>query len=284
MRALGQLYPKTAPALRPEDFDGKSNESFLETLSRVRKTQAAGDGKLAGRLIEAAKSPHPQVRYQALLGIGGALAPEGVPVLIGHLDDPVKACREAAFWSLRQLLLNDQGWPETFAAYAKGSDLARQSILQALVTRADLSGPKSVADVSELTRVLTAGMSDSFGGARAWAYKAAWHWWVWNPPTRQAINRAWVDALAREESEAIVEAALRYSTVSLLIVNGQIANQTGGKNEDQQYPELAELYKQLQARRKSAKPEQAALLDRRLTAIAASHFQERGCDGEPSAG
>lgn len=281
IRALSQLYPKDVPALDPGAFEGKSNESFLDTLSRVRRTQAAGDEKLAGRLIAAANSPHPQVRYQALLGIGGALAQSGVPVLITHLDDPVKACREAAFWSLRQLLLDDKGWPETFAAYRNGSELTRQSILQALVTRADLLGPKSAADISELTRVLTAGMSDPFAGARAWAYKAAWHWWVWNPPTRQAINRAWVDALAREESEAIVEMALRYSTVSLLIVNGQIANQTGGKNEDQQYPELAELYKQLQARRKSLGPQQASLFDRRLTAIAASHFQERGSDGGP---
>ena len=91
------------------------------------------------------------------------------------------------------------------AAFPDASPRARQSIMQALVTRVDLIGPKSRADLSALTGVLTAGMSDSFAGVRAWAYKAAWHWWVWNPPMREAINRAWTDALLREEPEAIVE-------------------------------------------------------------------------------
>ena len=221
------------------------------------------------------------MRYHGLLGLGGALAPEGVPVLIRPLDDPVKFCREAAFWSLRQLLLDDQGWPETFQAYRPGSDRARQSIQQALVTRVDLVGPKSRADIPELTGVLTAGMTDPHPGARVWACKAAWHWWVWNPPTRETINRAWVEALAREEKEALVEMALRYSTVSLLITNGQIANQTGGKNQDQQYQKLADLYKLLALRRESADDRTLARIDRRLTAIAASHFQERGSDGGP---
>ncbi len=121
IRALSQLFPKTPPVWKASDFDGKRGESFLETLSRVWRLQTTGDEKLAQRLIEAAGSPHPQVRYQALLGIGGALAPSGVLALIAHLDDPVKACREAAFWSLRQLLLDDKGWPETFAAYAAGA-------------------------------------------------------------------------------------------------------------------------------------------------------------------
>ena len=53
--------------------------------------------------------------------------------LIDGLDDPVKRCREAAFWSLRQLLLDDKGWPEAFAAYRDGNDRMRQSVMQALV-------------------------------------------------------------------------------------------------------------------------------------------------------
>ena len=280
IRALSRLYPKQPEGDR-QSIGTEAEKNFARELSRIRRIQAAGDPRRVMALIEAANNPHAQIRQQALLGLGGAVAPDGVPVLIDHLGDPVKACREAAFWSLRQLLLDDQGWAEMLAAFPDASPRARQSIMQALVTRVDLIGPKSRADLSALTGVLTAGMSDSFAGVRAWAYKAAWHWWVWNPPMREAINRAWTDALLREEPEAIVESALRYSTVSLLIVNGQIANQTGGKNLDHQYPELEQLYKMLSHSREEAGPERRTRFDRRMTAIAASHFQERGNDGGP---
>ena len=281
IRALSRLYPAEArPRERP---NGESIDDFplLDALSRVRRHQASGDATWSDEFIAAAESEYPYIRYQALLGIGGALAADGVPTLIEHLDDPVKMCREAAFWSLRQLLLDDMGWSDTFEAYQTGSPRTRQSILQALVTRVDLAGPESQADLSELAGLLTAGMSDSFAGARAFSYKAAWHWWVWNPPMREAINRAWTDSLLREESNALVEMALRYSTVSMLIVNGQIANQTGGKNIDHQYPELSGLYELLTKRREDAGEEQIVRFDRRLSAVAASHFQERGNDGGP---
>jgi hypothetical protein len=281
IRALSLLNPREKEATRREDFTASEGESFLQALSRVRRLQASGNDKFADLMIEAAGSAHPQIRYYGLLGLGGALAHDGVPALIGHLDDPVKSCREAALWSLRQLLLDDTGWEQVFAAYRDGSDRARQSILQALVTRADLAGPKSNVDWKAFEHLLASATSDSFAGVRAWAFKAAWHWWVWNPPLREGINRAWIDALVREEKEALVEMAMRYSTVSMLIVNGQIANQTGGDNLDQQYPELAWFYEQLAQRRGQVTEEQRNRLDRRLTAVAASHFQERGGDGGP---
>ena len=281
IRALSRLYPGSAAAPERAQLEPGDGEDWLETLSRVRRVQASGDEQLADLLIAAAESDHPQVRYQALLGLGGALAGQGTATLIRHLDDPVKMCREAAFWSLRQLLLDDKGWKETFDTYATGSPRTRQSILQALVTRADLAGPNSQANLSDLVQLLTKAMSDSFAGVRAFAFKAAWHWWVWNPPLRESINRAWADALLREEPNALAEMALRYSTVSMLIVNGQIANQTGGKNLDQQYPELSGLYELLTERREAADKNQLLRFDRRLTAVAASHFQERGGDGGP---
>jgi hypothetical protein len=281
IRALSLLYPQEKGVVRREDFTPQEGEGFLQTLSRVRRLQTTGDVQFADLMIEAAGSPHPQIRYYGLLGLGGALAHDGLPTLIEHLDDPVKTCREAAFWSLRQLLLDDTGWEQMITAYRQGSDRTRQSILQALVTRVDLAGPESKADLRALENVLASAMSDSFAGVRAWAFKAAWHWWVWNAPLRDGINRAWVEALVRDENEALVEMAMRYSTASLLIVNGQIANQTGGDNRDQQYPELARLYELLAARRDAVTPEQRRLLDRRLTAVAASHFQERGNDGGP---
>jgi hypothetical protein len=281
IRALSRLYPADASPRERPLAESINDLPLPAALSRVRRHQASGDAVWVDEFSAAAKSEHPYVRYQALLGIGGSLSAGGVATLIEHLDDPVKMCREAAFWSLRQLLLDDVGWRETFQAYQSGSPRTRQSILQALVTRVDLAGPKSRVDLGELARLLTAGMSDSFAGARAFAHKAAWHWWVWNPPMREAISRAWTDALLREESNALTEMALRYSTVSMLIVNGQIANQTGGKNADHQYSELSGLYNLLTKRREEADEEQLVRFDRRLSGIAASHFQERGNDGGP---
>ena len=281
IRALSRLYPDKPDHDLAALADPVPGESPLALLSRVRRMQGSADPSLAGALIGAAASASPHIRQQALLGLGGALAGEGVPTLIRGLDDPMKMCREAAFWSLRQLLLDDQGWNETFEAYAKGGPRVRQAILQALVTRVDLAGPQSRVNLGQLTQVLARGMSDPFAGVRAFAFKAAWHWWVWNPPLREAINRAWAEALLREEPNAQVETALRYSTVSMLIVNGQIANQTGGKNVDQQYAELGDFYRLLAKRRDEAEPEQQVRFDRRLTAVAASHFQERGNDGGP---
>ena len=199
IRALSLLHPRENQIARREDFLPAKNESFLQAVSRVRRLQASGNAAFADLMIDAAKSAHPQIRYYGLLGLGGSLAHDGVATLIKHLDDPVKTCREAAFWSLRQLLLDDTGWDALLAAYRNGSDRTRQSIAQALITRADLVGPQSQVDLasSAFQNLLTSAMSDSFAGVRAWAFKAAWHWWVWNPPLRDGINQAWVDALAR---------------------------------------------------------------------------------------
>ena len=118
IRALSRLYPvETRQSEQPSE-QSIAELSLLEALSRVRRHQVSGDAAWTDELMEAAESEHAYVRYQALLGMGGSLAPESVPTLIKHLDDPVKMCREAAFWSLRQLLLDDAGWHETFEAYA----------------------------------------------------------------------------------------------------------------------------------------------------------------------
>ena len=78
---------------------------------------------------------------------------------------------------------------------------------------------------------------------------------------RDILNAAWAGHLTREESNADAEAALRYSTASMLIVNGQIANQTGGDNIDQQYPELSELYQLLAEKRGKISPQALERLD-----------------------
>lgn len=279
IRALSLLHPNDAPAVDPPVFD--SSADLPRAVSAIRQIQAKGDPKYARLLFEAVKSGAAQIRYHGLIGLGAALIPEAAPVLIAHLNDPVKSCREAAFWSLRQLLLDDIGWEALRQAFAKGDDRTRQSAMHALVTRAHLTGSDSTANLADLIATLTAGMVDTHPGVRAYAFKAAWHWWVWNPEIREPLNRAWLDALTRVETEAQVAMALRYSTISLFIVNGQVNNITGSKFLKQQYGELAEFFAALAAWRKDAPPEKRRLVDRRLTAMAASHYMERANQQSP---
>ena len=280
IRALSRLHPDPAsPA--PAEYRLGPEDSFLQSLGTVRAAQATGDSRYVDLFLQAARSPSPQIRLYGLLGLGGALAGEAAAVLVDHLNDPVKSCREAAFWSLRQLLLDGAGWNLLPAAFRDGDDRARQSVMQALVTRAHLPGSGVDADLSELAGLLTAAMVDPHPGVRAFAFKAAWHWWVWNPPMREPISKAWIDALLREEDEAGVDMALRYSTISLFVVNGQVNNITGAKYLDQQYPELAALYSELGQWRESAPESSRRLLDRRLTAMAASHYMERANQQSP---
>ncbi len=280
IRALSRLFPGDAPEHLRDEFEPAPGESPLARLSRVRALQTTGQAEFADLMIEATEDPLPQVRYYGYLGIGGSLAASGIPSLISGLADPVKACREAAFWSLRQLLIDDQGWPALIAAYRGGDDRTRQSVMQALVMRVDLVGPQSQVDRNQLASLLASAMRDPSPGVRAYAYKAAWHMWVWNPPLRQRLNKAWVSALQRPEANAHVENAMRFSTTSLLIVNGQIANQTGTDNREQQYRELEHLYLMLSSVRRS-EDAGADLLEERLAAVAATHFEERGGDGGP---
>ena len=280
IRALSRLHP--APegggdaVIRLDPAD-----SLPEAVRKARRAQATGDPRHVDLFLEAVRSPHPQVRLYGLMGLGGALVHDAVPTLVEHLDDPVKSCREAAFWSLRQLLLDGAGWDALFAAFREGSDRRRQSVMQALVTRAHLPDSGVGVDLSELAGTLTAGMTDRHPGVRAFAFKAAWHWWVWNPPVREPISRAWMDALLREEREANVAMALRYSTISLFVVNGQVNNITGGKFLAQQYPELSSLFRNLHDWREQAPEELRQRLDRRLVAMAASHYMERANQQSP---
>ena len=280
LRALSRLHP--APKGTPEQvFAVSPEDGFLQSLVEARAAQAAANPEHTELFKELTGSPYPQVRYYGLLGLGGAMAHDAVPTLIEHFDDPVKSCREAAFWSLRQLLLDGHGWNELFEAFRSGTDRTRQSVMHALVTRAHMPGSGVDVDLSELAGILTAGMVDRHPGVRAYAFKAAWHWWVWNPPMREPINQAWIDALLREEPEAHVDMALRYSTISLFIVNGQVNNITREEFAAQQYPELASLFRELLAWRETAPENDRRLLDRRLTAMAASHYMERANQQSP---
>ena len=280
IRALSRLHPAPEPA-PVQGFELSPEDGLVESLAKARAAQAAARPEDTELFKQFTQSAYPQVRYYGLLALGGALAHDAVPTLLDHFDDPVKSCREAAFWSLRQLLLDGHGWRELFEAFRNGTDRTRQSVMHALVTRAHLPGSDVNVDLSELAGILTAGMIDSHPGVRAYAFKAAWHWWVWNPPMREPINQAWMDALLRDEPEAHVDMALRYSTISLLIVNGQVNNITREQFAAQQYPELASLYRELLAWRETAPEGTRRLLDRRLTAMAASHYMERANQQSP---
>ena len=84
--------------------------------------------------------------------------------------------------------------------------------------RADAVMPSAKVDWSKLTALLERAMNDDpHPAVRAWASKAAWQWWVWNPPVREAVNRAWVRMLERPEPSALVENNNRYSSQTRLV-------------------------------------------------------------------
>ena len=78
---------------------------------------------------------------------------------------------------------------------------------------------------------------DASPAVRAWAARAAWNWWVWNPPIRQPLNEAFLTMLQTPEPSHLAENAKRYQLQALLIVNGNRSS----ANYDNPYPELADL-------------------------------------------
>src|SRR6266508_4394448 len=120
---------------------------------------------------------------------------------------------------------------------------------------------------------------DPHPGARAWAAKAAWQWWIWNPPMREAIQQAWTRKLLSPEPNALVENCFRYQSHALFIANGHKAN----GSEEHQYKELSALFKTLEQRLDDAALSEAVKdrLARRLVAVAATFYASAGGDGGP---
>ncbi len=275
--ALARLYPmqkQAAPSLA-----AVAGESLLDTLARHRALAQLGlrveDREHVGMAIEGAKHPVAAVRYYAQLALGALHDDRGVAAQIAAAGDASKMVREAARWGLRQTLLDDKGWDLLFEASEKGGDLTRETIAGALVMRADAVMSRSSVGFPRLTTHLARMMNeDASPAVRAWAARAAWNWWVYNPPVRRAINEAFVRALERPEPSVLAENALRYQTEALFIANGQKAN--GSK--EHQYRELSELFETL-SQRMDAKPN--ATLITRLTNIAATFYSQAGGDGGP---
>ncbi len=118
---------------------------------------------------------------------------------------------------------------------------------------------------------------DPHPAVRAYASKAAWQWWIWNPPVREAINAAWIRMTERPEPNAEVENNNRYSSQALFIANGHKAN---GSSEHQ-YKELATLFDAMRKRLEAADAATKSRMARRLVATGATFYQTNGGDGGP---
>jgi hypothetical protein len=106
---------------------------------------------------------------------------------------------------------------------------------------------------------------DANPAVRAWAARAAWNWWVWNPPMRRPLNKAFVTMLETPEPSQLAENAKRYQLQALLIVNGNRAS----ANYDNPYRELEEL---LQALAEAGSAPQAQRVNERLARTAATYY------------
>ena len=278
LQALGRLYPVKPVKFDPAAFRISGADPLPTQVRKAQEAALSGDPQFLPNHLAAARSPHTAVRYWGLIGLGAGRHASGLPVLIAALGDPARPVRDAAVWGVRQSLLDDRGWAEALAAYDRGSDVVRESVMIALNMRADAVMPAAGVDWARLGRSFDRAMNDDpHPAVRAWATKAAWQWWVWNPPIRGAVNGAWVRMLERPEPNALVENSNRYSSQALFIVNGHKAN----ASDRHQYKELAPLFETLRGRLETAGPAQKDLLARRLVGVAATFYQTSGGDGGP---
>lgn len=280
LHALSRLYPMAPARTDRASFQPRTNETLRMTLARTRSLSHRDDPKLADLMVQAAAHDSAFVRFWGCMGLGGIHHAKGVPALVRALADQVKMVRDAAAWALEQTLLDDTGFDAVFAAYETGDDRTRESALKALGVRADSVMTQARFDRKRLARVLTRALNDdSHPGVRAWAAKAAWQWWVWNPPLREPIQKAWVRKLMSLESNALVENCFRYQSHALFIANGHKAN----ASQEHQYSELSLLFKTLETRLEDPALAPAAKdrLALRLVGVAGTYYNTTGGDGGP---
>jgi len=280
LHALSRLYPEKPVKPARAEFEPKRGETLLAAIARVRALSHTDDPALIDLMIQAALHSSPQVRFWGAMALGGVHQERGVPALIRLMGDQVKMVRDAAAWAMEQTLLDDAGFGAVFDAYEKGGDLTRESIVKSLGMRADAVMTQPRFDKRRLARLLDRALNDDpHPGARAWAAKAAWQWWIWNPPMREAIQQAWTRKLLSPEPNALVENCFRYQSHALFIANGHKAN----GSEEHQYKELSALFKTLEQRLDDAALSEAVKdrLARRLVAVAATFYASAGGDGGP---
>jgi hypothetical protein len=280
LHALAYLYPQSPVKPDRADFTPEPGASLIAAIARVRALSHTDDPALIDLMIQATAHQSPLVRAWGAMALGGVHHQRGVNALVKILGDPVKMVRDAASWAMEQTLLDDSGFNEIFAAYEQGSDLMRESALKSLGMRADAVMTRPRFEPRRLTTLLDRALTDdAHPGVRAWAAKAAWQWWVWNPPLRPAIQQAWTRKLLAPEANTLVENCFRYQSHALFIANGHKAN----GSEEHQYRELTALFKSLEARLDDANLN-ARIKDRlarRLVMIAATFYNTSGGDGGP---
>ena len=277
--ALSRLYPMARTVTPAATYEAKPGESLLDTLARVRALAQLGmnveDRQYTPIAVAAAQHPRAAVRYLAQIALGALRDDRGIERQLSGAGDASKMVREAARWGLRQTLLDDKGWDVVFEQSKSGDDRTRETIAGALVMRADAVMSRSAVGFDRLLKNLDRMMNeDASPAVRAWATRAAWNWWIYNPPVREGVNAAMLRALERPEPNVLAENAMRYQVEALFIANGQKAN--GSK--EHQYPELSRLFETI-SKRLDADPPQR-LVDR-LTAIAATYYSQSGGDGGP---
>lgn len=280
LHALSRLYPQSPVKFERSDFEARAGESLSASIDRVRRLSHTEDPALVDLMIEATRHSSPLVRFWGAMALGGLHRQEGVSSLVRLMADPVKMVRDATAWALEQTLLDDVGFTSVMTVLESGSDPARETAAKALGMRADSVMTRATLDKARLVRLLDRAMTDDANpSVRAWASKAAWQWWVWNPPMRGAIQAAWERKLLTPEPSALVENCFRYQSHALFIANGHKAN----GSEEHQYKELAVLFKDLETKLDDARvPARSKdLLARRLISIAATFYSASGGDGGP---
>lgn len=280
LHALSRLYPETPVKPTRAQFTPRAGESLPATIARVRALSHTDDYALIDLMIQASLHQSAQVRVWSAMALGGVHNERGAPTLIKLMSDPVKMVRDAASWAMEQTLLDDKGFGVVFAAYETGGDLTRESIAKALGMRADSVMTKPGFSKQRLTALFDRAINDDKHPAvRAWAARAAWQWWIWNPPVRTAINQSWTRKLLATEPNALVENAFRYQSHALFVINGHKAN----GSDEHQYKELAGLFKTLELKLDDATLTDAVKdrLARRLVAISATFYAAAGGDGGP---
>ena len=275
LHALARLYPASDKPEVPV-----AGASLSGQIARARALSHVADPRHLPEMIRLARHASPWVRTWAVIGLGAVHDERGVPALVSGLGDRVKMVRDAAAWAMEQTLLDDKGFDQLFVAIERGDDLTRETAMKALAIRADavLTSPRF--SMARLTAALDRSLNDDrHPGVRAWAARAGWQWWVWNPTARAGIQSAWTRKLLAPESNALVENCFRYQSQALFIVNGHKAN----ASEEHQYKELAELFRAVEAKLddQSIGGVVRDRLARRLVAIAATFYNTSGGDGGP---
>ena len=280
MHALSRLYPKAPIKFNRTDFVAKSGDSLSANIARSRALSHTDENSFSDLMIQSATNPNAHVRRWSAMALGGIHQKSGVPTLLKLMGDPVKMVRDAASWAMEQTLLDDVGFDAVFAAYHSGDDITRESILKALGMRADTVMPTPNFNHQKLTALLSNALNnDKAPAVRAWAAKAAWQWWVWNPTTRETLNQAWIKKLLAPENNALVENAFRYQSHALFVATGHKAN----GSEEHQYKELTPLFNALEAKLDDANLPVVTkdLLARRIVNIGATYYNTSGGDGGP---